>query len=117
MATRPPKECPKREYLERLGYRTYRFEADRLIYCPSHELQPEAWLDVIALPDHWQTAMKSRIDESWDHEAFVHRCLEWGRSEHKPVRKYLYNAMKGNLDFPHGDQRIEQLVHELAQEF
>jgi FkbM family methyltransferase len=105
-----------REYLEDLDYRTYRFENDRLVYCPPSQLQPEAWLDLLALPPYWQDKMRHQIVEEWDREAFVQRCLQWGKSQHQNVREYLYKAMKSDLDYPKDDPRLIQLKFELSKE-
>ena len=106
-----------RTHLESLGYRTYRVEGTRLVYCPPGELQPEAWLDVVALPSSWQQRAALDIDPVWSREALVARCIEWGTNEHRNVREYLCHALRGNATYPRDDPRIGELRRALDREF
>ena len=106
-----------RERLEALGYRTYRVEGTRLAYCPPGELQPEAWLDVVALPPRWQERAAADIDTAWPQEAMVGRCLAWGTNEHRNVREYLFRALSSDVAYPVADPRIVGLRQELEREF
>jgi hypothetical protein len=47
----------------------------------------------------------------------VSRCLEWGVSEHRNVREYLYRAFESQCRFPRDDKRIGALRARLAGEF
>ena len=105
-----------RDYLEDLGYKTYRFEKERFIYCPPRQLQPEVCLDAIALPPYWQKKLQHNIDNEWNREAFIQRCLKWGKNEQAIAREYLARAMKSDLDFPKNDPRIIQLEVSLSKE-
>jgi len=106
-----------RERLEALRYRTYRVEGPRLIYCPPGELQPEAWLDLVALPPAWQRQLAGEIDSTWATEPMIQRCLEWGTSEHRNVREYLAQAMRSDATYPKDDPRITELRACLGREF
>lgn len=105
-----------RSELERLGYITCRVEGKRLIYCAPADLQPEAWMDLVALPPAWQSGGRTRID-TWTHEEMIGRCLEWGGNEHQNVREYLYRALESQCRFPRDDKRIGALRARLAREF
>ena len=105
-----------RRRLEQLGSVTCRFEAGALVYCEPSELQPEAWLDVIALPPAWQRRLAARIG-AWSPEAMVARCLEWGTNEHRNVREYLHRALESTARYPRDDERIVSLRAALAREF
>jgi FkbM family methyltransferase len=105
-----------RRRLEQLGYVTCRFEAGCLVYSDPSELQPEAWLDVIALPPAWQRKLAARIS-AWTPDAMVARCLEWGNNEHRNVREYLHRALESGARFPRDDSRIASLRAALAREF
>jgi FkbM family methyltransferase len=106
-----------RKRLEALHYRTYRVEGPRLVYCHPGELQPEAWLDLVALPPAWQRRLAGEIDSTWAPEAMVQRCLMWGTNEHRNVREYLAQAMGSDATYPRDDARIVELRTGLAREF
>ena len=105
-----------RKRLEMAGYITCRLEAGRLIYCDALQLQPEAWLDVVALPSWWQKRRRFQV-EQWSNEEMVARCLEWGCNEHRNVREYLYRALASQMRYPREDERIRGLRTRLASEF
>ncbi len=105
-----------RAWLEERGYITCRMEGERLVYCEPGALQPEAWLDVIALPPAWEEKCRAEI-VSWSPEEIVARCLEWGGSEHRNVRQYLHRALASGDGFPAEDERIVALRAQLAREF
>ena len=104
-----------RMYLERAGYVTCRVEGTHLVYCPSAELQPEAWLDVVALPPRWQK--RERVFSSWDREAMIARCVEWGKNEHENVRQYVLRALRSDATYPRDNNRINALRLTLEREF
>jgi FkbM family methyltransferase len=104
-----------RSRLEQLGYITCRVEGARLVYCPPSELQPEAWLDVVALPPRLQRS--GDVVRAWDREAMVRRCLEWGTNEHRNVRQYLQRAFASSGEYPRDDRRIASLRRDLDREF
>lgn len=106
-----------RERLEALRYRTYRVEGSTLVYCPPGELQPEAWLDLVALPPAWQLRLAGEIGSAWAADAMVERCLVWGANEHRNVREYLAQAFCSDATYPRDDERIVDLRARLAQEF
>ncbi len=106
-----------RQFLEAHGYRTFRTEANKFVYCPPNELQPEAWIDLVALPEKRQHDFAARIEEAWNETSFVQRCLEWGHNEHVNVRRYLHTAMKSDASFPRTDGRLLELFDELSNEF
>jgi FkbM family methyltransferase len=105
-----------RRRLENLGYITCRVERDDLVYCPPTELQPEAWLDVVALPPAWRRRY-GRIAPAWAREDMIARCLEWGTSEHRNVREYLHRAFAADTAYPENDRRLIDLRRRLADEF
>src|SRR5205085_8730536 len=105
-----------RKRLESLGYVTCRVEQDSLVYCPPTELQPEAWLDVVALPPKWQE-IGGPIVPRWQSEDMIARCMEWGTNEHRNVREYLHRAFSSQFDFPRDDFRVARLREQLAVEF
>ena len=105
-----------RRRLEALAYVTCRVEGDRLIRCDPMQLQPEAWLDVVALPSAWQERYGGQI-ETWSDEEMVTRCLEWGSNGHRNVREYLHRALAMPCRYPSSDSRITALKERLAREF
>jgi FkbM family methyltransferase len=105
-----------RRRLESLGYVTCRIEGNDLIYCPPRELQPEAWLDLVALPAAWQRRT-TPIVSNWPNEDMIKRCIEWGTNEASNVREYLHNAFETDVDYPREDERIVALRRNLAAEF
>ena len=107
-----------RVFLEDHGYQTFRVEGGRFVYCPPEQLQPEAWLDVVALPPHWRTTLREQIVDQWSDTAMTNRCLEWGASEHSNVRKYLRDAMlSASANYPRDDSRLSDLLSNLNAEF
>src|SRR5690348_9619937 len=105
-----------RARLEALGYETYRFEPEGLVYCPPHELQPEAWLDVVALPARWRRG-EAPLMRTWARGAMVERCLTWGGNEHRNVRQYLHRALSADRSSLGDDAQIARLRTRLADEF
>lgn len=105
-----------RRRLERIGYITCRVEKGALVYCPPIELQPEAWLDLVALPPPWQLKA-APIVPAWPVAEMVRRCVEWGASEHPNVREYLHKAFASRVEFPKEDAQIVELRRVLAAEF
>lgn len=105
-----------RERLEALGFETYRFEPEGLVYCPPHELQPEAWLDVVALPARWRRG-EAPLMRTWARGAMVERCLTWGGNEHRNVRQYLHRALSADRSSLGDDAQIARLRTRLADEF
>ena len=103
-----------RSRLEAAGYITCRMETGRLTYCDPMQLQPEAWLDVLALPPSWQKRVKIAV---WSDEDMIARCLEWGANEHRNVREYLHHALASQSRYPREDKRIVGLRAGLAAEF
>jgi FkbM family methyltransferase len=104
-----------RTYLEKLDYVTCRLEDGSLVYCAPEELQPEAWLDVVALPPRWRRT--ESIAPSWEREPMVVRCVEWGTNEHENVRRYLHHAFASDARYPADDPRIIRLRGDLEAEF
>ena len=104
-----------RARLEQLGYVTCRLEEPGLVYCPPEELQPEAWLDVVALPPRWRAAVP--LVPGWDRDAMVRRCVEWGTNEHENVRRYLHAALASGARYPAEDPAIVALRAALDREF
>jgi FkbM family methyltransferase len=105
-----------RNFLEEHGYQTYRVEGQRFVYCPPAELQPEAWLDVVALPAQWREQLRARLSTAWSEAEMIDRCLEWGNSEHPNVRQYLFAAMTSESTYPRHDARLKELFVRLGQE-
>jgi len=105
-----------RTRLEELGYVTCRIEHDRLVYCPPLQLQPEAWLDVVALPPRWHR-VEALVTPEWTDDEIVARCMEWGTNEHRNVREYLHKAFDSASEYPRSDARIIALRRDLDREF
>jgi FkbM family methyltransferase len=105
-----------RRRLESLGYVTCRMEGSDLVYCPPMELQPEAWIDMLALPPSWQKKGTS-IVPNWSTEAMVQRCIQWGTNESVNIREYLHRSFESNLDYPKNNKRINKLRKKLTAEF
>jgi len=78
-----------RRYLESIDYQTFRYEEGRLLYCAPDDLQPELWLDVVALGPARREALAAHIDPGWERAKLVERCLFWGGLEHDNVKHYL----------------------------
>jgi FkbM family methyltransferase len=75
-----------RTLLETCGYKTFRIENDRYVYAPPDQIQPEAWVDMLALGKIHQTQWSKRIDWNWPDNAMVERCHEWAASPYANVR-------------------------------
>src|SRR3569832_1473128 len=66
-----------RKALESIGYKVFRVEGSRWVYSPVGELQPEAWVAMLALNEMHQQAWKERIDWKWSRDALYERCVAW----------------------------------------
>lgn len=91
-----------RQTLEELGYRTFRVEGDALIYAPPDQIQPEIWVDLIALGTKDQALIQSRIRWQWDRQDILERCGQWSKMADPSVRQFLreqivLHGMEGDI--------------------
>ena len=78
-----------RKLLERCDYKVFRVERDRWIYAPPDQMQPEAWVDMLALSTADQARWHDRIEWHWPGSALVQRCREWAGLPYPGTRAYL----------------------------
>lgn len=78
-----------RDWLENRGYRTFRVHGERFVYAPPDQIQPEAWLDVVSLPDRLINQWESMIDWTWDQQSMLAYCRHWLQFEHCNILKHL----------------------------
>jgi len=78
-----------RRLLEAEDYRTYRVEGERWVYAPPDQIQPEAWVDVLALSAADRQLYASRIDETWGAAAVLEKCRVWADLPYPSTRVHL----------------------------
>ena len=78
-----------RRTLEGCGYKVFRVEGARWIYAPPGQIQPEAWVDMMALGEHDQHRWADRIDWVWQPNEILEKCRVWAGLPHDLTRKYL----------------------------
>jgi FkbM family methyltransferase len=86
-----------RRLLETMGYRTFRVEGDRWIYQSPDCIQPEMWVDMLALSERDQAKYADRISDEWNPESLVQLCRKWASSLTKTLdatcfRRSIYTA-------------------------
>ncbi len=109
-----------RTAFETFGYRVFRPEGDRWIYTPPEEIQPEAWVDMIALNERHQARWSSRIDWHWPIGSIVQKCAFWAALPFPNTKLHLLRelAARGSgAGSPEEMRRIaEDLRHALGHE-
>jgi len=78
-----------RQLLEAEDYRTYRVEGERWVYAPPDQIQPEAWVDVLALSAADRQLYAARIDETWGAAAVLEKCRVWADLPYPSTRVHL----------------------------
>jgi FkbM family methyltransferase len=78
-----------RGLLERCGYKVFRFEGDRWVYAPPDQIQPEAWVDMIALSDQHQRRWSDRIDWTWQPADLLEKCRFWANLPYENTKRHL----------------------------
>lgn len=82
-----------RAELEGIGYKVFRIEGSRWVYAPVGELQPEAWVDMLALNERHQQMWADRIDWKWGIDAMYDRCVWWSQLPYVNTRQYLLEEL------------------------
>jgi FkbM family methyltransferase len=78
-----------RRLLEAEDYRTYRVEGERWVYAPPDQIQPEAWVDMLALGAADRQRYAARIDETWAAAAVLEKCRVWADLPYPSTRVHL----------------------------
>jgi FkbM family methyltransferase len=97
-----------RVLLERHGYRTFRVEGDRWIYAPPGQIQPEMWVDMLALSERDQKRFAHRISTEWHPADVLNKCVEWANTPHLSTRRYLLSEINAHrFDATMSDEILE----------
>lgn len=104
-----------REKLESLGYRVFRMEGDRWIYSPPEQVQPEAWVDMLALGESDQTRWASRIEWQWQPKAILRKCQEWAALPYGNTRDHLLAEIRQRVFDPAIDDDISKIRLQLEE--
>lgn len=83
-----------RRLIEALGYRVFRIEGDRWVYAPPDQLQPECWVDMLALGRRDQLRWAARIDQKWEPHDILRKCREWAGPDHAESAGELLLALR-----------------------
>jgi FkbM family methyltransferase len=78
-----------RRLLEAQDYRTYRVEDGRWVYAPPDQIQPEAWVDMLALCAGDRQLYAARIDSTWTSDAILEKCSFWADLPYPSTRTHL----------------------------
>jgi FkbM family methyltransferase len=105
-----------RRYLESIGYRTYRHEGGRFFYCAPDELQPELWVDLVALDAARQATFAEDLRPHWPQADLVARCLLWGGLPYPNVRRYLRRELASRPDLVARIPELQKLRERLSRE-
>jgi hypothetical protein len=101
-----------RELLEAWDYKVFRVEGDRWTYSPPEQMQPEAWVDMLALSSADQKRWHDRIEWHWPDAAMVQRCREWAGLPYPSTRAYLLAEIRSR-DF---DASIRNEIAQIAEQ-
>lgn len=82
--------------LEQHGYRTFRVEGDRWVYAPPGQIQPEMWVDMLALSERDQERFAHRISNEWLPGDVTKKCIEWANTPHESTRRYLLGEINAH---------------------
>jgi FkbM family methyltransferase len=105
-----------RRLLETMGYRTFRVEGDRWIYQSPDCIQPEMWVDMLALSEHDRASYADRISTEWDPESVVQLCRKWASLPYENTRCYLLAEIDLRRDEFGADSEILKIRAALANE-
>lgn len=104
-----------RRWLEEIGYRTFRVEGGRWIYAPPEQMQPELWVDMLALKPRHQQKFSGRIDWEWTQEAIRDCCLKWASLPWDSTRLHLIGVLEAaealRSTCPETKKLLEELRH------
>lgn len=103
-----------REFLEAHDYKTFRIEGEKWIYADIEQIQPEAWLDVLALPPSDVERFQHKIEWRWPINNVVERCKIWADLEYPSTKIHLLNEIKSR-SIVQLDDIAKKLEHELSQ--
>jgi FkbM family methyltransferase len=101
-----------RELLEQWDYKVFRVEGDRWVYAPPEQMQPEAWVDMLALSSADQERWRDRLDWQWPEPALAQRCREWAALPYPNTRAYLLAEIRSR-DF---DASIRDEIAQVAEQ-
>ncbi len=104
-----------RSTLESLSYRIFRVEDDKWIHVPEGQVQPEAWVDMLALSPQHQETWNSRITWQWDAEAIFDKCVHWASLPYRNTAEYLLSELRTNSFDPKIESRIAVLADSLEE--
>jgi len=105
-----------RSILESYGYRSYRIEGPRWIYAPPGQLQPEMWVDMIALSAQDQAKYAARICNHWQPDEILQKCREWAASPHESARRYLQNEINSHRYDPEVTDTLLGLASDIERD-
>lgn len=106
-----------RSLLETMGYRTFRVEGDRWIYQPPSRIQPEMWVDMLALSERDQAKYADRISTEWSRSSIVEICRKWASLPYENTRRYLLAEINLHREEFSGDSEILKIRAALEDEF
>jgi len=98
-----------RSALEAIGYKVFRIEGERWIYAPPDQPQPEAWVDMLALPEAQLPRWKDRIVWIWTPHELLEKCKAWSQVPHRNVKEYLLREALPQIS----DSRIRKDIRHL----
>lgn len=82
-----------RSFLEKNDYKVFRVENEAWIYAPPSQIQPEAWVDMIALSSKDQRRFADRLKFEWDPAQLLERCEFWAALPYPNTKVYLANEI------------------------
>jgi FkbM family methyltransferase len=105
-----------RALLERYGYTSYRAEPGRWIPCMPEELQPEAWLDLVALRPAHAARVAPLVVPPLPASEIVRRAVHEARMPSEVQRGYIARALSQArpplLDDPTIGSTLDELLHD-----
>jgi FkbM family methyltransferase len=102
--------------LEWYGYRSYRMEADRFLPVAPADLQPEAWVDLIALKPRHEEAVRGEIGPPVSPGELIARAVEESRKPHPNHRRYIAEALGRAADAVVLDPRVQEVLDALSSD-
>jgi FkbM family methyltransferase len=102
--------------LERYGYRSYRVEPGQLRPLSASDLQPEAWVDLVALKPRHEAIAAAEIGSPLSADERIERVIKEGGKAHLNFRRYIAETVGRADDEVLTDRRIVALIDTLADD-
>lgn len=103
-----------RRFFESVGYKVFRVQGGEWIYAPPDEIQPEAWVDMVAISERDQARWSDRLRRTWEPAEILQCCETWAALPHSNTRAYLAEEISRREIPPSIAPALEAMVKMLS---